>query len=69
LENDLKVLRKNSRKWYQQIAKSRLPQTVKIPLQDAFANCLLARFPNLDYKGFLKMIENLPDIEETLAYK
>jgi predicted transposase YdaD len=67
--NDLKVLQNNSKQWYQHIAKSRLSEKTKTNLQDAFVSWLLARFPHLDYKEFLRMIENLPDIEETLTYK
>jgi len=68
-ESNLDNLRKNSKQWYQQIAKCRLPKMAKNNLQDAFASWLLARFPHIDYKEFLTMIENLPNIEETLAYK
>jgi hypothetical protein len=66
-EKNLEILRQHSKQWYQQIAKSRLSKIAKKNLQDAFVSWLLAKFPHMDYKEFLKMIENLPDIEETLA--
>lgn len=68
-EKDLDKLRSHSRIWYQQITKSRLPKAAKENFQKAFTNWLLVRFPKLNYEEVIQMIETLPDLEETLAYK
>jgi flagellar biosynthesis/type III secretory pathway protein FliH len=68
-EKNIDTLKTHSKKWYQQISKSRLPASAKKNLQNAFINWLLVRFPKLNYEEVIKMIETLPNIEETLAYQ
>jgi len=50
-------------------AHCRLPKAAKENFQKAFTNWLLVRFPKLNYEEVIKMIETLPDLEETLAYQ
>ena len=68
-EKNIDTLKTNSKKWYQQISKSRLPKLAKKNLQNAFINWLLVRFPRHNYEEVIRMIETLPNVEETLAYQ
>jgi hypothetical protein len=71
LVKDIKILSQHSRQWYQNIKKSRLPKNVKDNFTSTFFRWLSARFPDLSGEEITKMIEieNLPNFEETRAYK
>ena len=66
---DTKALKKNARKWYQNIQKSPMPDPVKEKLESVFSRWMQERFKNLSYEEVIKMFVELTPLENTRSYK
>ena len=63
------LLRKNAKKWYQNIHNSFLPTEAKDGFEAVFTRWMQERFVNLSYKEITEMFVELTPLEQTRSYK